>query len=129
MVLARAYIVVSADPIIGDQQQSDTFWMKIAKRVLETSNPGNRARSQVALKSRWHQINHDVQKFIGHLNHIISLNISGENEAGKIARAKQLYLESQQKPFCFEGCWMILKKFFFLFFYCFDFSHLFFQSP
>jgi hypothetical protein len=119
--LTRAYLHVSSDPIIGDQQQSDTFWIRVAKELMGINGPNGQQRSTVAIKSRWHVINHDVSKFVGFLEKVNALNPSGENVNGCVARAKNMYKEVSvdKKPFAFEGCWMVLRRL--LFFFLFNF--------
>jgi hypothetical protein len=129
ITLTCAFLHISSDPIVSDIQQSDTFWMRVQKLFFEFMGPKKQSRTLPAVKTQWTKINHDINKFIGLLSKIESQNPSGENEAGMVARAKQLYFKVEGKTFTFESSWMILKRFVSFYLYGRLVSHFSFQSP
>ncbi|SPR01551.1 unnamed protein product (mitochondrion) [Plasmodiophora brassicae] len=79
--LARAWVVVSEDPIRGNQVKSSTFWGDIFQKFQAAI--GETARTQGALQNRWTEINKSVQQFSGVLSKINALNESGTNQEDK----------------------------------------------
>ena len=61
--LARPWIVVSEDPIRGNEVKSQTFWGDIFSHY-QAAMPGS-SRTQTALMNRWSEINKSVQQFAG----------------------------------------------------------------
>jgi len=110
--LCRAWLIVSQDPVVGDGQTVTTFWGKINTtfqnliKIPEDEKP----RSIKAMKTRWAQINHNVQKFAGCLKIIFSKNASGKTKDDQIADAEDFYFERYNSRFLFTSCWELLKS-------------------
>jgi hypothetical protein len=59
VALTRAFLAITEDPIVGDQQKSDVFWTRVLRRHGEKC-PGTK-RTLLGVKSRWKDhINPDV---------------------------------------------------------------------
>ena len=109
--LTRSVLVISQDPICGNQQKGNAYWERILLHY-EQCRPGGH-RGARSLESKWGTIKHDVGKFIGAYNQIKRLNKSGIKEADIIRMANDLYRTKTPKntEFMFEHCWELVKDF------------------
>ena len=94
--LTNSWIVISQDPIVGDNQRDNTFWERIQ---TEFRKNGTFNRTIKALKSKFATINRDCQRYNGCLYIIICKNKSGTTEEDQKRDALILYKERHKTHF------------------------------
>lgn len=104
--LARAWVVVSEDPVTGNEQKSDSFWGLIHQNWSQCGSD----RTVQALKNHWCTLQRCVQKFCGYLQRVEDLHRSGTTPTDTRAEALQMYLAIEKEVFLYEGAWIILKS-------------------
>ncbi|XP_075492594.1 glutathione S-transferase T3-like [Primulina tabacum] len=63
-VLARSFVTISDDPIVGNDQKADAFWGHVASYYNENRTPGTPSRIASVIRSHWHNT---IQKS-GHID-------------------------------------------------------------
>ena len=107
--LIRAWVNVSADPIIGADQKKASFWSRVVSNFNEHSPQGTLARTSKICKSRCLQCAPLISKWIGIMLEVERSNHSGWNDAKILEEAHRLYTESTGKKFELEYWYKRLK--------------------
>jgi hypothetical protein len=109
--LCRSFLAISQDPIQGNGQKSIAFWERIANHYREHKPVGGGDRPARSLETKWEIIKHDVAKFVGLHNQVLSMKESRVSLEDLLERALQLYKlkHPKQHSFVFLHCWLILK--------------------
>ncbi|XP_059461934.1 glutathione S-transferase T3-like [Corylus avellana] len=107
--LIESWINSSMDPVHGNEQSKKTYWNRICENY-DANRSFDVSRSEISLVNHWGAIQKGINKFIGCLVQVESLNQSGLTQQDKIARAKEFHLKLHKTPFAFEHCWDKLKK-------------------
>jgi hypothetical protein len=109
--LCRSFLAISQDPIQGNGQKSIAFWERIANHYREHKPVGGGDCPARSLETKWGIIKHDVAKFVGVHNQVLSMKESGVSLEDLLERALQLYKlkHPKQHSFVFLHCWLILK--------------------
>ncbi|XP_042425732.1 glutathione S-transferase T3-like [Zingiber officinale] len=90
-VLARSFVTISDDPIIGNDQKADAFWGRVASYYNENLPQGSNTRSANVIRSHWHNtIQKKVYRFNANYNSIYSSYRSGHSDED-ILRPSNVY--------------------------------------
>ncbi|XP_073138751.1 glutathione S-transferase T3-like [Henckelia pumila] len=110
-VLARSFVTISDDPIIGNDQKADAFWGRVAGYYNENRPPGSKNRSENVIRSRWHNtIQKKVNRFNANYNSIYILYHSGHSDEDILRFAYEKYREKNNGvAFNLEHVWRIVK--------------------
>ncbi|CAM6116691.1 unnamed protein product [Calypogeia fissa] len=119
--IARSWLTVSNDPVVGAQQKVDVFWSRVVDHFEKCMDDFRRRqpgvlkqvyRSQKSLAGKWSMINHDCAKFSGTMSQISLLNENGTLEDDRELRAKAMYkqLDPYNRHFACMAAWRILKE-------------------
>ncbi|XP_042467059.1 glutathione S-transferase T3-like [Zingiber officinale] len=110
-VLARSFVTISDDPIIGNDQKADAFWGRVASYYNENLSQGSNTRSANVIRSHWHNtIQKKVYRFNANYNSIYSSYRSGHSDEDILRFAYEKYLsENNGVAFNLEHVWRIVK--------------------
>ncbi|XP_042415431.1 uncharacterized protein LOC122004644 [Zingiber officinale] len=110
-VLARSFVTISDDPIIGNDQKADAFWGRVASYYNENLPQGSNTRSANVIRSHWHNtIQKKVYRFNANYNSIYSSYRSGHSDEDILRFAYEKYLsENNDVAFNLEHVWRIVK--------------------
>ncbi|CAJ2651620.1 unnamed protein product [Trifolium pratense] len=109
-VLIQSWLNSSKNAIIGIDQIGESFWKRIGEAYNKYRDKKYIERKPMALKGRWHKINHVVQKFVGCYKQAVTTQKSGSCESNIISAAKQIYYQDEHEKFIFEDAWRLLKN-------------------
>jgi ribosomal protein S8 len=116
LLITKAYVSVSTDPIHGSQQKGTIFWSKVHQKfkLFATKEPGGnelRGRPVDSLKQRYTKvISKAVAKYNKFYKTLKNDNKSGWNEEMYMDEASKLYEEEEGRPFRFLSCVEALHK-------------------
>uniref|UniRef100_A0A0D3C5T0 No apical meristem-associated C-terminal domain-containing protein n=1 Tax=Brassica oleracea var. oleracea TaxID=109376 RepID=A0A0D3C5T0_BRAOL len=110
-LMKRSWLNTSNDPIVGNEQRSYTFWMRIAAYyaasqkvvVCEEREAGH-------CKQRWHRINDLVCKFCGSYEAAKREKSSGCNENDVLKKTHEIFYNNYNKKFTLEHAWKELRN-------------------
>ena len=106
--MAECYIQISEDPIVGNNQQNDTFWYKVLDEYNEQAKrKGLKERNKNMLTGKWTTMNREVGKFNSVFEQ--TLRLSGENDEDLMTRVHILYKDDSGKDFGHKGAWLFLR--------------------
>ncbi|XP_073304549.1 glutathione S-transferase T3-like [Primulina huaijiensis] len=110
-VLARSFVTISDDPIIGNDQKADAFWVRVASYYNENRPPGSNTRSANVIRSHWHNtIQKKVYRFNANYNSVYSSYQSGHSDEDILRFAYEKYRsENNGVAFNLEHVWRIVK--------------------
>jgi len=116
LLLTKAYVSVSNDPINGSQQWSNIIWAKVHEKyklLVAQQGPkmGFGSRPMESLKQRYLKV---IAKAVGKFNKFFR-NLKMQNKSGwtkddYIEEACRLYEEEEGKPFRFSLCVEVLHQ-------------------
>lgn len=113
VVLCKAWLSVSYDPIVGIYQTGDDFYRKVkAEFDDELARQSNAVaeRSSASLQSRFQTISHAVSKFVGCHEKVSAAITSGRSPVDIEHDAIRLYEASPKNgTFKFTQCWYVLR--------------------
>jgi Predicted ATPase with chaperone activity len=116
LLITKAYVSVSEDPINGSQQRANIFWAKVHQkyqRLLAQQDKNNQPeiRSLDSVKQRYTKfIQKETVKFNKFYVHLKKQNKSGWTEDNYLEEAGCLYEDEYNKPFNFMACLLVLHK-------------------
>ncbi|XP_042466084.1 glutathione S-transferase T3-like [Zingiber officinale] len=110
-VLARSFVIISDDPIIGNDQKVDAFWIHVASYYNENRLPGSNTRNANVIRSHWHNtIQKKIYRFNANYNSIYSSYRSGYSDKDILRFAYEKYRsENNGIAFNLEHVWRIVK--------------------
>ncbi|XP_073025136.1 glutathione S-transferase T3-like [Primulina eburnea] len=110
-VLARSFVTISDDPIIGNDQKTDDFWGRIANYYNENRPTGTPNRIASVIRSYWQNtIPKKVYRFNAKYNSIYSAYRSGHSDEDVLWLAYEKYRnENNGVAFNLEHVWRIVK--------------------
>ncbi len=100
---------VLQDPVIGNGQKNQTFWVRIA-----THHNNNRPlccakHLAKSLETKWGAIKHDVAKFCDNYQTVVALNKCSESSKHTLQKALKLFKAKHPKQgFAKIHFWLIL---------------------
>ncbi|KAE9180471.1 hypothetical protein PF004_g24834 [Phytophthora fragariae] len=112
--LAAAWLDVSQDPVVGDEQKKEAFWEKVHGGFVERMtragiDSANEQRVASSLQTRWRTLQETCNKFAGCYATIYACNESGKSVDDKILDAHVLYREQNKASFKSQAVWSILR--------------------
>ncbi|XP_042023026.1 glutathione S-transferase T3-like [Salvia splendens] len=110
MWLARNYIDVSEDPIIGNQQNGKAFWERIAQKYNAGRPEGSSECSYVKLRKHWGRVQADMSKWNGKWANVVRMWPSGHSEADLVEKAKEAFFTDGKKTFKYFEVWKLVEK-------------------
>ena len=110
MFLARSFVHVSHDSLVGADQKSTKFYERVLEQFLAFV-PGSGRTSQ-ALASRWKEVQTACAKFSGHFSTVKAVVKSGWQEADYVEAALKTYLEIECSAFPHRLVWEYLGQHF-----------------
>ncbi|XP_073153874.1 glutathione S-transferase T3-like [Henckelia pumila] len=110
-VLARSFVTISDDPIIGNDQKADAFWGRVASYYNDNRPAGSNSIKTNVIRSHWHNtIQKKVNLFNANYNSIYSLYRSGHSDEDILRFAYEKYREEHNGvAFNLEHVWRIVK--------------------
>lgn len=112
IALTKAWLAISVDSIIGNNQKFDKVWNRIFKAWRK--NMGDQCdmtRNANALGCRWGVIHGAVTKFLDLYERLECHPRSGTNPEHMKGEAMRMYMDlNEGQPFKFEHCWEIMKN-------------------
>ncbi|KAL8128601.1 hypothetical protein V2J09_017756 [Rumex salicifolius] len=108
LLLASAWVNTSTNIIVGNNQKAESYWDRVTeyyntKRVEDDITWLQ--RSSTSIKSRWHNICSDTQKFVACHNHASNRRGSGENEIDVLRNAHTFFRSDWGIDFIWEHVW------------------------
>ncbi|XP_075494719.1 glutathione S-transferase T3-like [Primulina tabacum] len=110
-VLARSFVTISDDPVIGNDQKADAFWGRVASYYNENRPTGSNTKSANVIRSHWHNtIQKKVYRFNANYNTVYSSYRSGHSDEDILRFAYEKYRsENNGVAFNLEHVWRIVK--------------------
>ncbi|XP_073137153.1 glutathione S-transferase T3-like [Henckelia pumila] len=110
-VLARSFVTISDDPIIGNDQKADAFWGRVASYYNDNRPACSNNRKANVIRSHWHNtIQKKVNRFNANYNSIYSLDRSCHSDEDILRFAYEKYREENNGvAFNLEHVWRIVK--------------------
>ncbi|XP_073120876.1 glutathione S-transferase T3-like [Henckelia pumila] len=109
-VLARSFVTISDDPIIGNDQKADAFWRRVVGYYNENRPPSSNNRSENVIRSHCHNtIQKKVNRFNANYNSIYNLYRSGHSDEDILRFAYEYREENNGVAFNLEHVWRIVK--------------------
>ncbi|XP_075477331.1 glutathione S-transferase T3-like [Primulina tabacum] len=110
-VLARSFVTISDDPIVGNDQKADAFWGRVASYCNENRTPGTPSKIASVMQSHWHNtIQKKVYRFNANYNSVYSAYRSGHSDEDILRFAYEKYREENNGiAFNLEHVWRIVK--------------------
>ncbi|KAF4147820.1 putative NAM-associated domain-containing protein [Phytophthora infestans] len=110
--LARAWVQVSTDALVGVNQTAKDFWCRV-KDIMENSELISVALASGKMPSRtWSnfqahfgQIQKSIAKYVGCSTHVEPLKTSGSTERDMMKQALALYKERYNQHFAYVECY------------------------
>ena len=103
VMLSRAYVNTSQDPIKGNDQKSGMLWKNVTIAFMELSEKAgldvdDMGRGELALYNRFKRhISKDVQLYCGYHLRVQANNQSGVSEEDVVKEAMAMFLEEEEK--------------------------------
>ena len=101
--LARSWITISNDSIVGNGQSEKAFWKRIAE-YFNAHRGGVAPRKMKAIKNHWHWLIPMVTEFNGIYNKLRSEHHSGWSDDQLKEHARELFFQSKKKHFHSRAC-------------------------
>jgi hypothetical protein len=103
--LTCSLLVISQDPIVGNQQKGSAFWDRIHEH-FKLHRPGTDSTAR-SLDSKWGNIKHDVGEFMDCHKHVKKNKPIGTSATDIIRLAKLIFQVKSAKggEFTVEHCW------------------------
>ncbi|XP_075512788.1 uncharacterized protein LOC142548380 [Primulina tabacum] len=110
-VLARSFVTITDDPIIGNDQKAEAFWGRVASYYNDNHPAGTPNKSASVIRSHWHNtIQKKVYRFNANYNSIYSAYRSGHSDEDILRLAYEKYrAENNAIAFNLEHVWRIVK--------------------
>ncbi|GER55732.1 NAM-like protein-like [Striga asiatica] len=109
--LTNAWLNVSLDPIVGNNQKATAMWVRIHQVWKENMGPGCKyLRSSNSLQCHWSIIHAAVNNFAGHYSKLERHPQSGTNSKDLIHKALGMYEDIEGSKFKWVHCWEIMMK-------------------
>ncbi|XP_042051331.1 glutathione S-transferase T3-like [Salvia splendens] len=97
--LAKNYIDVANDPIIGNQQSGKVFWERIAEKYNAGRPKRSFEHSYVKLRKHWGRVQKEMSKWNGKWTNVVRMWPSGHNEMDLVEKAKEKFFADGKKHF------------------------------
>ncbi|XP_073022711.1 glutathione S-transferase T3-like [Primulina eburnea] len=110
-LLARSYVTMSDDPVIGNDQKGNDFWRRVADHYNENRPAGSSRRALNVIRSHWHNtVQKKVNGFNANYNSVYNTYRSGHSDEDILRFAYEKYRdENNGVAFNLEHVWRIMK--------------------
>ncbi|XP_073061683.1 glutathione S-transferase T3-like [Primulina eburnea] len=110
-LLARSYVTMSDDPVIGNDQKGNDFWRRVADYYNDNRPAGSSRRALNVIRSHWHNtIQKKVNRFNANYNSVYNTYRSGHSDEDILWFAYEKYRdENNGVAFNLEHVWRIMK--------------------
>ncbi|PWA51879.1 myb-like domain, Myb/SANT-like DNA-binding domain protein [Artemisia annua] len=105
--LAKAWIKISVDRLVGDRQTREGFWKRVLKHFKTLVPRTERTKDQ--LNSKWTPMHASIAAFNGYYTQAARLKGSGCNDLQVFERANIDFEKQFRKTFSHSKAWHILK--------------------
>ncbi|KAL0742470.1 hypothetical protein Bca4012_083983 [Brassica carinata] len=110
LVLISAWLNISKDPVVGNEQKAIAFWKRIAAYVASSPKlEGLQKRAPSNCKQRWAKINEGVCKFVGCYEAATNNKSSGQSEEDVLKKAYDIFFKDNKVKFALEHAWLELR--------------------
>ncbi|XP_047965835.1 uncharacterized protein LOC125210318 [Salvia hispanica] len=110
MWLAKNYVDVSEDAVIGNQQSGKAFWQRIADKYNAGRPEGSFERTYVKLRKHWGRVQKEINKWNGKWTNVVRMWPSGHSEMDLVDKAKADYFADGKKHFKYFDLWKLVEK-------------------
>ncbi|KAH9126603.1 hypothetical protein LEN26_009368 [Aphanomyces euteiches] len=108
MSLARAYVAVSHDPIVGNGQKSGAIWSRVHDEFKHLVPDTKRVSS--SLPHRWSTLQRLVSKFAGYAKKVEDKHESGKRQEDQVSDAMSAFQAVEGKVFRHRDVWEYLRR-------------------
>ncbi|XP_041994217.1 glutathione S-transferase T3-like [Salvia splendens] len=108
--LAKNFVDVSEDPIIGNHQSGKVFWQRIAEKYNVGRPRGSFERSYVKLRKHWGRVQKEMNKWNGKWTNVLWMWPSRHSEMDLVDKAKAEFFSDGKKHFKYFDVWKIVEK-------------------
>ncbi|XP_073050308.1 glutathione S-transferase T3-like [Primulina eburnea] len=110
-LLARSYVTMSDDPVIGNDQKGNDFWRRVADYYNDNRPAGSSRRALNVIRSHWYNtVQKKVNRFIANYNSVYNTYRSGHSDEDILRFAYEKYRdENNGVAFNLEHMWRIMK--------------------
>ncbi|XP_042005980.1 uncharacterized protein LOC121754733 [Salvia splendens] len=108
--LAKNFVDISEDAIIGNQQSGKVFWQLIAEKYNAGRPRGSFERSYVKLRKHWGRVQKEMNKWNGKWTNVVRMWPSGHNEMDLVEKAKADFFSDGKKHFKYFDVWKLVEK-------------------
>ncbi|XP_073016649.1 glutathione S-transferase T3-like [Primulina eburnea] len=110
-LLARSYVTMSDDPVIGNDQKGNDFWRRVADYYNDNRPAGSSRRALNVIRSHWHNtVQKKVNRFNANYNSVYNTYRSGHSDEDILRFAYEKYCdENNGVAFNLEHVWRIMK--------------------
>ncbi|XP_042049992.1 glutathione S-transferase T3-like [Salvia splendens] len=108
--LAKNFVDVSEDPIIGNQQSGKVFWQRIAEKYNAGRPRGSFERSYMKLRKHWGRVQKEMNKWNGKWMNVVRMWPSGHSEMDLVEKARAEFFSDGKKHFKYFDVWKIVEK-------------------
>ncbi|ETI34589.1 hypothetical protein F441_18751 [Phytophthora nicotianae CJ01A1] len=113
--LAAAWLEISGDPVVGNEQKLKVFWEKVHDSFVDrlTSSGYDMSKHQRgvnSLRTRWRTLQATCNKFADCYAAVLTRNESGKTVEDKTVDAHAIYREQNGTQFKSQGVWTLLRN-------------------
>lgn len=109
-MLAKCWVSISTDPVIGNEQNSSHFWGRIHDLYQTNKGSVGPDRTQKSLTNRWCEMMKLVSRFHVSWCHVRRLNHNGKNDHDMLEDAIRHYEETMKTRFPLMHVWDVVKR-------------------
>ncbi|CAH9119060.1 unnamed protein product [Cuscuta europaea] len=110
VALTRAWLYISVDADVGNNQKIANMWNRIFQVWRENMGTYDESRTTNALQSRWSKIVHAVNKFHALYERLQRHPKSGTSQEDMRRESMRMYEDiNHGQCFKYEHCWEIMK--------------------
>ncbi|XP_024016237.1 glutathione S-transferase T3-like [Eutrema salsugineum] len=110
LVLISAWLNMSKDPIVGNEQRDGAFWKSIQDYYNASHDvAGLPRREQSQCKQRWGRLNDQICKFVGSYEAAQKERTSGQNNNDVMKAAHEIFFNDYLIKFSLEHTWRELR--------------------
>ena len=107
-MLVKAWITISSDSVVGNDQNLKAFWRRIANYFNKHRKSGPE-RTRTSVKQHWYWLLPQVNEFNQLYNRLLGEHRSGWSDDQIKQHARELYYQSRGKHFTHEHVWVMVK--------------------
>ncbi|XP_042042955.1 glutathione S-transferase T3-like [Salvia splendens] len=108
--LARNFVDISEEPVIGNQQSDKVFWERIAQKYNAGRPRGTLERSYVKLRKHWGRVQREMTKWNGKWTNVVQMWPSGHIKMDLVAKANVEFFSDGKKHFKYYDVWKLIHK-------------------